>query len=121
MHPAVWMYVKRISLLLVLLLALVSCNGKLPTDPFTGGTAALSGKVTDPHGNIWGGVSVSVIRTDEGVVGTALTDDHGEYLIRRLKPGPYRVHLTLGRTGPNYEVGDVVLREGENKFDIVSR
>lgn len=55
------------------------------------------------------------------VVADGLTDDHGRYTIRRLSPGQYSVWLQLGRTGPDYIVGDIDLREGPNKLDIVSR
>jgi hypothetical protein len=115
------MCVKRISLLLVLLVVLVSCDGHSPTDPFGERTAALSGVVTDPYGNVWGGVSIGIVHPDGGVVASGLTDDHGRYSIRRLRAGQYRVWLQLGRTGPGYFVGDVDLREGQNTLDIVSR
>lgn len=111
---------KRIPLFLVLLLALVSCDGS-PTDPFTGRTAALSGVVTDPQGNVWGGVTVGIVHPEEGVVDSGLTDGRGRYSITRLRPGTYKVWLQLGRTGPGYFVADVDLREGHNTFDIVSR
>lgn len=112
------MLVKRTSLLLVLLLALVSCNGS-PTSPF-GGWAKISGVVSDPHGNIWGGVSIGIVRP-EGVVASANTNDKGRYSIDDLRPGQYKVWLQLGRTGPGYFVADVDLREGNNTLDIVSR
>jgi hypothetical protein len=115
------MGVKRIPFLLALLLALVSCDGHSPTDPFTGPSATLAGVVTDRYGNVWGGVSIGMIQPDGSVVASGLTDDDGRYSIRRLRPGPYRVWLQLGRTGPGYLVGDVELREGHNTFDIVSR
>jgi hypothetical protein len=115
------MHVKRIPLLLVLLLTLVSCNGHSPTDPFSGSTASLSGRVTDPYGHVWGGVSIGIIHPDKGVIADGLTNDEGRYSISRLTPGPYRVWLQLGRTGPGYVVADIVLREGRNTLDIVSR
>ena len=60
------------------LLALVSCNGRLPTDPFTGGSAAFRRRDRQRH---W---------RDGELTGSALTGDRGESLIRRLHRGPYR-------------------------------
>jgi len=115
------MSVKHIPLLLVLVLALVSCDGHSPTAPFGGHSAALSGVVTDPYGQVWGGVTVGIVQPDRDVVADGLTDDHGKYSVKRLNPGPYRVWLQLGRTGPGYFVADVDLREGQNTLNIVSR
>jgi hypothetical protein len=119
-RPAVFLRVKRIPFLLALLFAVVSCDGFSPTDP-SGRSATLSGVVTDPHGQIWGGVSIGIVEPDGGVVASGLTDNSGRYSISRLRPGRYRVWLQLGRTGPGYFVADVDLREGYNSFDIVSR
>jgi hypothetical protein len=110
--------VKRISLLLALLVVLTSCDGFLPTDPSSGHSATFSGVVTDPYGNVWGGVSIGLVQAD--VVASGLTDDHGRYSIR-LAPGHYRVWLQLGRTGPGYFVNDVDLMAGHNTYNIVSR
>ena len=115
------MFVKRIPLLLVLLVALVSCNGHSPTDPLGEHWAALSGVVSDPYGNVWGGVSIGIIQPNGGVVASGLTDGGGRYSIDRLRPGQYRIWLQLGRTGPGYVVGDLELSEGQNTFNIVSR
>ena len=117
----VWIGVKRLSFFLVLLVLLVSCDGHSPTDPFGGRMASLSGVITDPYGNVWGGVSIGIVQPDGGVVASGLTDDHGRYAIRDLRPGLYRVWLQLGRTGPGYFVGDIDLRDGQNTLDIVSR
>jgi hypothetical protein len=112
--------VKRIPLLLVLLLVLVSCNGVSPTDP-SGRSATLSGVVTDPYGNVWGGVAIGIVEPDGSVMTSGLTDDAGRYSISGIRPGRYRVWLQLGRTGPGYFVADLDMREGNNTFDIVSR
>jgi hypothetical protein len=107
-------FVKRAPFLIVLLFALVSCNGS-PTDPLGARTASLSGLVNDPYGSVWGGVTIGLVGAD------GKTDDHGRYSIGRLHPGPYRVWLQLGRTGPGYFVDDVLLHDGQNTLDIVSR
>lgn len=112
---------KRISLFLVLLLALVSCDGHSPTDPFSGRWATLSGVVTDRYGNVWGGVSIGIVDPHGGVVASGLTDHDGRYSISRLRPGQYRVWLQLGRTGPGYFVADIDVHEGHNTFDVISR
>jgi hypothetical protein len=117
----VFVCMKRMPQLLVLLLVLVSCGGRSPTDPSGGSRATLSGRVTDPYGHIWGGVSIGVVRPNGGVVASGLTGDNGRYSIGGLTPGPYRVWLQLGRTGPGYFAADVDLREGRNTLDIVSR
>ena len=119
--PAVFLCVKRIPLLLVFVLALVSCDGHSPTDPFVGRWATLSGRVTDRYNNVWGGVSIGMIDPNRGVVASGLTNDEGRYSIGPLDPGQYRVWLQLGRTGPGYVVADIDLREGDNRLDIVSR
>lgn len=110
---------KSLPVLLILLLAFVSCNGSSPTDPGQG-FATLTGVVKDPHGNIWGGVSIGIVKP-EGVVASGLTNDEGRYSIDRLRAGQYKVWLQLGRTGPGYFVADVDLHEGYNSLDIVSR
>ncbi len=113
--------VKRLPLLLVLLFALVSCDGNSPTAPFAGGSATLSGAVTDRYGQVWGGVTVGVVQPGGVVVASGLTGNDGRYSIRDIRPGEYRIWLQLGRTGPGEFVGDIELREGRNTFDIVSR
>jgi hypothetical protein len=110
--------VKRIPLLLVLLAALVSCNGESPTSPLDR-SATLSGVVTDRYGNVWGGVSIGLVQA-EGVVASGSTNGEGRYSIRGVRPGQYKVWLQLGRTGPGGFVGDIALHEGQNSFDIVS-
>jgi hypothetical protein len=115
------MCVKRIPLLPGLLFALVFCDGDSPTGPLSGDRATLSGVVTDGYGNVSGGVSIGIVEPPGGVVDSGMTDDHGRYSITRLRPGPYRVWLQLGRTGPGYFVADVDLGEGHNTLDIVSR
>ena len=113
------MCVRRVPFLLALLFVFLSCGGRSPTDPFDR-SATLSGVVTDRYGNVWGGVSIGVVQPS-GAVDSGLTDDHGRYSIRRLRPDHYRVWLQLGRTGPGYFAADVDLHEGQNTLDIVSR
>jgi hypothetical protein len=120
-RPDVLACMKRMPPLLVLLLVLVSCGGHSPTDPFGGRPATLSGRVTDPYDHVWGGVSIGVVRPNGGVVASGLTGDNGRYSIGSITPGPYRVWLQLGRTGPGYFAADVDLHEGRNTLDIVSR
>ena len=111
---------KRAPFLLVLLFALASCNGS-PTDPLGSRTATLSGVVKDRYESVWGGVTVGLIGENGTVAADGKTDDHGRYSISRLHPGQYHVWLQLGRTGPGYFVDDVLLRDGQNTLDIVSR
>ena len=111
---------KRAPFLLVLLLALVACD-RSPTDPFGRRTASLSGIVKDAYGNIWGGVTIGLIGAEGTVTVDGKTDDHGRYSIGGLHAGTYHVWLQLGRTGPGYYVADVVLHDGQNTYDIVSR
>ena len=111
---------KRIPVLVALLFALASCDGRSPLDPLSG-RATLSGVVTDPYGYVWGGVTIGIVHPEREVVANGLTDDEGRYSISRIPPGQYRIWLQLGRTGPGYFVGDLDLREGHTTFDIVSR
>jgi hypothetical protein len=109
---------KRTFLVLVLLLLLTSCNRL--TDPLDSRTSTLTGVVKDSYGNVWGGVSIGLVK-DQGVEASGLTGDGGRYTIRNLHTGHYRVWLQLGRTGQGSFVGDVDLQEGTNTFDIVTK
>jgi hypothetical protein len=109
----------RIALVLVLLILVVSCEGRSPTDP-SGGWARLSGVVTNPYGSVWGGVTVSIVNANGAVVATSMSDQRGRYSLTVRPPGHYRVWLQLGRTGPGYFVGEIDLRVGRNSFNIVS-
>jgi hypothetical protein len=103
----------------VLLVLVMSCEGRSPTDP-SDSPASLSGVVTNPYGSVWGGVTVSVVNANGTVVATSMTDQRGRYSLTLRPPGHYRLWLQLGRTGPGYFVGEIDLRVGRNTFNIVS-
>ena len=58
-------------------------------------TAQLSGRVTDQHGGIVEGATVSAIRIETGYTRNDLTDANGLYLLSNLPPGPYRLQISL--------------------------
>ena len=58
-------------------------------------TAQLSGRVTDQHGAIVQGASVTATQIDTGYARNGLTDANGSYVLSNLPPGPYRLQISL--------------------------
>jgi hypothetical protein len=58
-------------------------------------TAQLSGRVTDQHGAIVQGASVTATQIDTGHARNDLTDANGSYVLSNLPPGPYRLQISL--------------------------
>jgi hypothetical protein len=58
-------------------------------------TAQLSGRVTDQHGAIVQGATVTAIQIDTGYARNVLTDANGSYVLSNLPPGPYRLQISL--------------------------
>ena len=59
------------------------------------GTAQLSGTVRDDSGGVLPGVTVTVTKTDTGLVRTTVSDGTGGYLLTNLPTGPYQLEVTL--------------------------
>jgi hypothetical protein len=91
---------KRICLLIVPLLLLVSLSGVAQTV-----TGAIRGIITDPSGAIVPNATVTAIDTATGVATVAKTNQAGEYAIRFLQIGQYKLTVeapgfTTAKYGP---------------------
>jgi outer membrane receptor protein involved in Fe transport len=57
-------------------------------------TGQINGKVTDPHGAVIPGATVTAKNTNTGAERTVQANDSGEYIITNLQPGRYEVTAT---------------------------
>jgi hypothetical protein len=57
-------------------------------------SAAISGVVRDSHGTPQMGALIEVLTADATMVASALTDDHGRYIIPAVLPGKYQLRAT---------------------------
>src|SRR5437867_2883134 len=64
-----------------------------PVCPQTPGTAAVTGRVTDPQGKVVAGASVSLSRQPEGSPIPGATNGEGQYLFSPVLPGMYVVEV----------------------------
>ena len=60
-----------------------------------GGTAQISGTVTDPSGAVLPGVEITATQTATGLVRATITNETGSYVLPNLAIGPYRVEAAL--------------------------
>ncbi len=95
---------KIVFLTLVLLTAAACRAADFPS-------AAVSGVVRDSQGIVQMGALVQILTADSSMVGTAITDLHGRYLIAHLVPGKYQVRATAALFIPALK-GNLVLRSG---------
>jgi Carboxypeptidase regulatory-like domain len=88
--------------------------------------AMISGTVRDVHGTPQMGALVELLRTDQGTVATAVSDDHGRYIMAMVTPGHYQLRATAAFFMPLLR-NDVRLRSGvqsivnltmNNLFDV---
>src|SRR6201996_2032033 len=56
--------------------------------------AAISGVVRDSHGTPQMGALIELLTADASMVATALTDDHGRYIIPAVLPGKYQLRAS---------------------------
>ncbi len=56
--------------------------------------SAVSGTVRDIHGTPQMGTLVELLRSDDSVVASALSDDHGRYILPSIRPGQYAMRAT---------------------------
>ena len=75
--------------------ALIAACGLLSAQ--TGGTGAISGAITDPTGALVVGARVKVTDVATGDTRTALSNDHGLYVISLLPPGQYTLRSDEAR------------------------
>ena len=73
--------------------------------------AAVTGIVRDAQGVVQMGALVQVLGADSVMVGTAMTDLHGRYLIANLLPGKYEVRASAALFVPSTR-GNLQLRSG---------
>jgi hypothetical protein len=73
--------------------------------------AMVSGTVRDVHGTPQMGALIELMRADEGTVATAISDDHGRYIISMVVPGRYQLRATAAFFIPLLR-NDVRLRAG---------
>jgi len=62
--------------------------------PAQGLDAAVAGVVRDASGTPQMGALVELVRADASIVGTALTDSHGRYILPSVIPGKYELRAT---------------------------
>jgi hypothetical protein len=62
--------------------------------------AIISGTVRDAHGTPQMGTIVQLLRADASTVGTAISDDHGRYIIPMVTPGRYEIRATAAFFAP---------------------
>ena len=92
----------------LLLLIMVAGTGQL----YALQTAAImSGTVRDVHGTPQMGALIELLRGDQGTVATAVSDDHGRYIMVTLTPGRYQLRATAAFFLPLLR-NDVRLRAG---------
>src|SRR5262245_30151002 len=60
-----------------------------------GGTAQISGTVSDPSGAVLPGVEITATQTATGLTRTTITNETGSYVLPNLALGPYRLEAAL--------------------------
>jgi Carboxypeptidase regulatory-like domain len=92
---------------------------------FTGGAAAaqvntgqISGSVKDSSGGVLPGVTVTVTNVNTGIARTAVTDDHGAYLVTSLAVGTYSVAAELQGFRKTAKTGFEVTPDGRITADF---
>jgi hypothetical protein len=97
------------SYLLALTIPLFSLGGFLQAQSTT---ADLLGAVTDSTGAVVVGAAVKVTSLNTGEVRTAVTDDHGAYVINALQPAHYEV-LVSAPGFKSHKVPDILVAAGD--------
>ncbi|HET6851729.1 MAG TPA: TonB-dependent receptor [Pyrinomonadaceae bacterium] len=76
--------------------------------------ATLTGTVTDPHGAVVSGVTITAIQKATGVKRETVTNDAGLYVLSNLAPGDYELSVEaqgfarMSKTGISLNVGQTV-------------
>ena len=58
-------------------------------------TGQISGSIKDSSGGVLPGVTITITNVGTGIARTAVTDEHGGYLVTGLPPGSYTVAAEL--------------------------
>jgi hypothetical protein len=81
---------RRIATLLALVLVTAAVAATAAAQE-TVNFASVSGRVTDPHGGVIRGATVTARHTETNVTATATTDDEGRFRFPYLRIGPYEI------------------------------
>lgn len=100
--------VKRVVPGLLLLMFVAGWTGQIFAFPTS---AMISGTVRDIHGTPQMGALVELLRADTGTVATAISDDHGHYMMPQIMPGRYQLRATAAFFVP-FARNNVRLRAG---------
>ena len=74
-------------------------------------SAIISGTVRDVRGTPQMGALIELMRADDGTIATAVSDDHGRYIMATVMPGRYQLRATAAFFIPLLR-NDVRLRAG---------
>ena len=108
------LFVMRFVIGVIAVMLIVTFQSSLTTVYAQGGTATLSGTVTDQNDAVVPGVNVAVISITQGFTRAAITNREGIYVVPLLPPGSYTVKAE--REGfATAEVPDVVLNVNDQK------
>jgi len=80
----------------------------LPAASLLAQNAELSGLITDPAGLAVPGARVVVQSADTGATRTVSSNDHGEFSVPALLPGPYNITIEANGFKTNHQNGVVV-------------
>ena len=92
---------RRLAILSLLIFCLY-----LTTSAQQAANATLTGTITDPHGTVVSGVSVTATQKATGVKRETVTNDDGLYVLSNIAPGDYelRIYFFPIRTTPTSQV-----------------
>lgn len=107
LHPGVKTVQRtQVNIAFLALVLTIAASGRAVGPP-----AAVSGEVRDAQGVAQMGALVQILAQNSVMVGTAITDLHGRYLITNLLPGRYEVRATAALFVPALR-GNLQLRPG---------
>ena len=111
------MRITRTSTCIAFLLCLLLSSASALRAQVVGAT--LEGTVTDPHGNVVQGATVTLKNLEQGVDRVVTTNRAGEYTAPNLVPGPYQLEVTASGFSKQVKNG-VTLTVGERPVINVS-
>lgn len=81
-------------------------------------TGRISGQVTDPAGASIPGAAITVTNTATSLRWTATTNDHGDYVVTTLPPGPYSVAVEVAGFRRSVKSGLDLVSDGRLTADF---
>src|SRR3954454_3169230 len=107
----------RIRCLFVAMLCIVMCTAAFAqSDSATSGS--INGRVTDSTGGGLPGVTVTATNLDTGLTRNRVTENNGDYTLRLLPPGRYRVDAELAGLGKSASPALTVLLGSSTRADV---